>query len=481
MITNRLLRSITFASTSFAMVTVISSLAISSTNPKDKSANTIGVYASILAFVAGAGFGFGSKSNFIQTRSKFPTRNTSQSWRDFVVVRKHPESNDITSFYLQPIDDRELANFQPGQFLTIKLDIPKIERSVIRAYSLSDYPLDLDYYRLSIKKQGPPKDLNVPGGVVSNYMHAKISEGSIISCKSPSGKFYIDIESSAPALLISNGVGITPMISMAEACVHLNPMRHIWFIHGARNGKYHAFREEMENLTKLSPNLHIHYSYSKPNVEDAGKYHSQGYIDKKLLQNIIVPQIEIFQNQSSAQAEYFLCGSPPFMDSLIKGLKELNIPEDKIFFESFGGGKTKGKSGKHQALRDKQIKSSSLELKTKKLHHDEPSSAGVEDFEADITEVESLAADRIDKAEVVFAASNRTLTWRSGDGSLLEFAEANDLKPEYSCRQGFCMSCVCQLLEGKVEYIETPSEELEEDSVLTCIAIPKTAKVILDL
>ncbi|WP_019503986.1 2Fe-2S iron-sulfur cluster-binding protein [Pleurocapsa sp. PCC 7319] len=446
-IQNPLLRIITAASTSFAMATLIAAVAIGLNNPKDKSANQVGVYASLLAFIAGAGIGLvvrdNSQSSVTSTKSQSSSQDTAQNtwkdWRDFKIVKKEPESKEITSFYFQPVNGGEFADFKPGQFLTIKLDIPEQKRPIIRTYSLSDYPQPTDYYRLSIKRESSPKGLDVPPGVASNFMHDRISEGSIIPCKPPSGKFYIDVDSSVPAVLISNGVGITPMISMAKASARLNPERHIWFVHGARNGEYHACREEVNAITESYPNLHIHYRYSRPRPEDEGQYHSQGYANKQLLEDTIIPEIRETHN-GSANAVYFLCGSPAFMESLQEGLEELNVPDDNVFTESFGGGKTKGKS-----------------------------------------QPKSQEQQTVTSSEVVFADSNKTASWTPDNGTLLEFAEANGLDPDYSCRQGVCQTCMCQLQEGEVEYIESPASEPDEGSVLICISKPKTDKVVLDL
>ena len=445
-INNPLVRSITAGSTLFSMAILIAAVALGLPHPKDKSANKMGIYASLLAFVAGAGVGLVVKDNSPakskqnkQDRRSSTQDDTWKNWRDFKIVKKESESQEITSFYFQPVDGGKLPDFKPGQFLTIKLDIPDQPRPVIRTYSLSDYPESKDYYRLSIKRERSPKDLDVPPGVASNFMHDRIFESSVIPCKPPSGKFYLEVDNSIPAVLISNGVGITPMISMAKAVARKNPQRHLWFIHGARNGEYHACREEINNITESYPNLHIHYRYSRPRPEDEGKYHSQGYADKQLLADSIIPEIQATHN-GSTEAEYFLCGSPAFMDSLREGLTELGVSEDRVFFESFGGGKTKGKA-----------------------------------------QADSNGAGSIDSAEVVFAGSDKTLTWTPEDGTLLEFAEANDLNPEYSCRQGVCLTCMCQLQSGEVEYLEEPSGEPDDGTVLICISKPKTSKVVLDL
>ncbi|MEL6501900.1 MAG: 2Fe-2S iron-sulfur cluster-binding protein [Cyanobacteria bacterium J06623_1] len=444
-IQNPLIRSITAGSASFAMVTIIAFLAIGlSEKPKNKEANQTGVYASLLAFVAGAGAGLLIKGNkTAKDNSVSTTANKDddawQDWRDFKIVKKQSESKEITSFYFQPVDGKDIPDFQPGQYLTIKLDVPEQERPVIRTYSLSDYPKSKDYYRLSIKREGSPKGLDVPPGVASNFMHDRINEGSVIPCKPPKGKFYLEVDNASPAVLISNGVGITPMISMAKACAQQNPQRHVWFIHGARNGEFHACREEVSAIKQSYPNFHVHYRYSRPRPEDEGKFHSQGYADKQLLAETIIPEIKQAHDGSS-DAEYFLCGSPAFMDSLREGLDELDVSEDKVYFESFGGGKTKGKS-----------------------------------------EAASTTDGAVESAEVTFATSNKTVTWTSADGTLLEFAEANGLEPDYSCRQGVCHTCTCAIQSGEVEYTDEPAGEPDEGNVLICISRPKTSKVVLDL
>ena len=449
-INNLWLRIVTGASASFALVTIISAATIGLTTPKNKSGsvNQLAIYSSLLAIAVGGVVGFvagdasfkndaaGEKAASNKNESESKSDNW-QGWRDFKIVKKEPESKEITSFYFQPVDGEKLPDFKPGQFLTIKLDIPEHDRAVIRTYSLSDYSKSQDYYRLSIKREGSPKDLDVPPGVASNFMHDRICEGSIISCKPPNGKFFIDPNSSTPAVLISNGVGITPMISMAKACSQKNPQRHIWFLHGARNNDYHACRQEVNAVATNAANLHVHYSYSRPKPEDEGVYDSKGYVDKQLLEQSIIPQIEQIHDGSS-DAEYYLCGSPAFMDSIRTGLQELGVPEEKVFFESFGGGKTKGKA-------------------------------------------ETTTTTGVDTAEIVFASSGKTLSWTKDDGTILEFAEANDIDPPYSCRQGVCLTCMCSLEEGEVEYTEAPTGEPDEDSVLICISQPKSSKIVLDL
>jgi uncharacterized protein len=430
-IQNPWVRSLTAAATAFSVVTLTSAIAIG-TNPKDKSAYRWGVYAALLAMGGGAVLGlvYKRKGQGTQSSSTTPLENQPwKDWRNFVVVRKVKESEEITSFYLKPEDGGEIPAFKPGQYLPIKLDIPGQVKPILRTYSLSDYPEPCDYYRLSIKREPAPNGLDVPPGLSSNFMHDLVQEGSVIPAKPPSGKFVLEIQDSIPAVLVSNGVGITPMIAMAKACNRLNPNRPIWFLHGARDGQYHAFRDEVFALAQQNPNLQIHFAYSRPRPGDEEFFQSTGYVDTALIQSLV-----------AQDAEFFLCGSPPFLRSLIDGLKAWGVPDRRVFFESFG-----------QSMKTAPEKSST-----------EASQDGIE-------------------AEITFAKSGKTVAWNGSQESILEFAEANDLNPDYSCRQGICGTCMCKILEGEVEYQIEPSTAIAEGFVLTCISKPKTSRVVLEV
>ncbi|MGD1910970.1 MAG: flavin reductase family protein [Rivularia sp. (in: cyanobacteria)] len=228
---------------------------------------------------------------------------------------------------------------------------------------------------------------------------------------------------------MSNGVGITPMVSMAKACTVENPNREVYFVHGARNGKSHAFQQEVMTLAAQNSNLKVHYRYSRPQDGDGGNYNSVGYVDVDLIKELV-----------GLNAEFYLCGSPAFMDSLREGLKEWGIPENQVFFESFSKGAKKS------------------------------------------TEQSSTIVDGgVETAEIVFAESGKTLTWNQGDGTILEFAEANGINPAFSCRVGVCLTCSCKIQEGEVVYQEEPTGTPDDGEVLICISQPKTSKVVLDI
>ncbi|GAB4371605.1 MAG: 2Fe-2S iron-sulfur cluster-binding protein [Elainellaceae cyanobacterium] len=445
-IQNLFVRSLTAAATIGSMATMASAIALGTTNAKSQAAYQTALYAALAGTGCGAVIGLLYPEKNSQKLKQIQQLKQIQSvadyswknWRNFVVIHKVKESEEITSFYLQPEDRESIPNFQPGQFLTIKLDISGQASAVIRTYSLSDYTEPCEYYRLSIKREPSPSGSNFMPGIASNFMHDQVHEGSIIAVKPPAGKFVLDVQKSLPAVLISNGVGITPMMSMAKAAT-LNSKRSIWFVHGARNGRFHAFRDEVAAIAKQNPKLHVHFAYSRPELDDTGYYHSTGYVDIKLIKSLV--------NQD---AEYFLCGSPAFMRSLREGLTAAGVAANQIFFEAFTKGTSKTPESQAIAQPNQTI---------------------------DYYNQETNAH----QAEIVFANSGKTAIWQANDGSLLEFAEANNLQPAYSCRQGICGTCTCQILEGEVEYQELPVATIEDGSILICVSQPKTPRVILGL
>ena len=445
---NPLARSATAALMGASAVTIVTGGVLGLTQLEGRLIHKLSAYAALAG--AGVGVVFGGvavKPAPLKTPPlpKPVTDSTPLSagwagWRNFVVVRKVPESREITSFYLEPQDGQPIPGFTPGQFLTIQLDIPGQARPVIRTYSLSEYAETPDYYRLSIKREGAPKGKDVPPGIASNFMHDHIQVGSVIPAKPPAGKFVLDVTNDRPAVLISNGVGITPMITMAKAAIATHPNRSVWFLHGARDGSFHAFREAVLAIAPDTPNFHVHYRYSRPRPEDEGAYHSTGYVDIDLVKALVAPNLQ--QRYSVTDAEYFLCGSPSFMESLRSGLAAWGVPERQVRFESFAKPRPK----------------------------------------ATTTGTATAATDgTVETAEIVFAQSGKTATWSVGDGTLLEFAEEQGLEPAFSCRAGICLTCMCRLEAGEVAYEEPPTGTPDEGSVLICVSKPRTSSLVLDL
>lgn len=250
-------------------------------------------------------------------------------YRAFVVERKVPESDVITSFYLKPADNKPIASFQPGQYITVKVEIPGVEVSP-RNYSLSDEP-NGEYYRISVKREPAPK-AGVAPGAVSNYLHDKIHQGDILELGPPCGEFTLGEKAEAaddePIVMISGGVGVTPTMSMLKSLAKAGAGNPIYFIHGSRNSAVHAFANEVRGLGGQLPNLRSHFRYDAPLPGDleSGQCDSVGLIDDDLLGQMLPDN----------RGRYFVCGPKPFMASVVRSLRSRQTPDARIHYEFFG-------------------------------------------------------------------------------------------------------------------------------------------------
>ena len=268
---------------------------------------------------------------FIQMEDKLYKTTEAQpggwaGFKEFIVDRKVQESDVITSFYLKPKDGASLPRFIPGQYITVKIDIPQEEYIQLRQYSLSDKP-GRDYFRISVKREDPVGE-GYPKGVVSNDLHKFFNEGDMIPVSAPAGDFYLDMDSDQTVVLISGGVGLTPMMSMLNSIAEDQPDRKVCYIHAARNSKVHAFKSYVEDLGSTKPNVKSYVIYENPTEEDrsAKNYDKEGYITLEWLQSIL----------PSKEAQYYFCGPTPFMRAVNDALKEWGVPAEDIHYEFFG-------------------------------------------------------------------------------------------------------------------------------------------------
>jgi len=246
-------------------------------------------------------------------------------WRDFVVARKQPESEHITSFYLRPADGGRVARFEPGQYLTVAVDVPGLGHRQIRHYTLSDAPNDRDY-RISVKREAGGGD--VPPGWVSNLLHDHVHEGDTIQLSPPHGDFRLDLSSTTPVVLLSAGVGLTPMISMLNTLVGSRSERRIVFVHGARDGRTHAMKRHLQSIAREQSNVRSIVFYSAASAEDvAGEdYDHAGRIDlDRIREAVLLPD-----------ADYYLCGPSGFMHDQSTALQALGVSPARIHQETFG-------------------------------------------------------------------------------------------------------------------------------------------------
>ena len=382
----------------------------------------------------------GWKGSFAKRLAKAETSTKARKGlRSFVVERKEPESETITSFYLAPEDGAPLSAFLPGQFLTLELDIPGEPRPVIRTYSLSDGP-HRERYRLSIKREPAPADTpEAPAGLSSTYFHDQVEAGTTLRVGAPRGKFTLDSDGERAVVLLSAGVGLTPMISTLNAIVQGGAPRPVWFIHGTRSSREHAMGAHVRRLAEEHDNVHVHIRYSEPDPEDVegrgGRdYDSRGWVDMALLKQVLP-----FDDY-----DFFLCGPQPFMRTLYCGLLSLGMSESRIHYEFFGPGSMLTEEAK-------------------------PAGAyGGRTAEAELT----------GGTQVTFARSGVTASWDPACASILDLAEHHGLSLPYSCRSGICHTCVCEVTEGDVEYLDEPQDEPDEGHVLICCSVPTTNLVL---
>jgi nitric oxide dioxygenase len=243
-------------------------------------------------------------------------------WREFIVESTRPESDIIRSFRLRPADGGAVMRHRPGQYLTFALELP--EHGVLkRNYSISSGPDDTSY-RITVKREAEP---GVPPGIVSNWLHDHADTGATLKVAPPAGEFYLNEETQRPVVLISGGVGLTPMVSMLEAIVQAGHGRATWFIHGARNGRVHAMRDHIREKAQTG-NVVVRTYYQTPDASDVqGRdYDEAGLIDAEW----------IARNTPAREATYYLCGPRPFLRSFVSGLARNGIPLGHIRYEFFG-------------------------------------------------------------------------------------------------------------------------------------------------
>ncbi|MEC0227087.1 NO-inducible flavohemoprotein [Paenibacillus alba] len=246
-------------------------------------------------------------------------------FKPFRIIQKVKESDVITSFYMTPLDGGALAAFEPGQYISVNVHIPGEEHAQIRQYSLSDAS-DKPYYRISVKREDAIVDR--PAGKVSVYLHEQKEVGDILSISAPAGDFTLDQRDSRPVVLISGGVGLTPMVSMLNTLAIAKPARQVTFIHAAHNGRLHALKQQVETVAQQNSNLSFHWCYEKPTEQDLTEpaFHKQGYIDLNWLQTVVPVK----------EASYYFCGPVPFMKAIHDALLEWGIPAEDLHYEFFG-------------------------------------------------------------------------------------------------------------------------------------------------
>lgn len=352
-------------------------------------------------------------------------------WREFRVARREFEDRARTqcSFYLEPVDGAPLPSFEPGQYLTFSLPA-FAERTITRCYSLSDRPNSTSY-RITVKRlPAPAHRPEVPPGASSNYFHDRVHEGDVLKVKAPSGHFCIDPDPNVPVVLIAGGIGITPLMSMLRWCVAEQPARTVYLYYGLRHGDEHAFKCPLDELARSHPNFCLRVAYSRPGTrDDFGRdYHHAGHVDLELLRGTL----------PHGRHQFYVCGPPAMMESMISALSDWGVPKQDIHYEAFGPASVRSAHATHVTPRQTGVK----------------------------------------PLEVQFRRSGRTLVWNGLDENLLELAERNGVRIESGCRSGSCGTCETRLLSGTVRYNHKPDHEVAAGHCLLCVGAPESALVL---
>jgi ferredoxin-NADP reductase/MOSC domain-containing protein YiiM len=348
-------------------------------------------------------------------------------FRQMRVAKMHKESGSVTSFVLAPIDGQPLPVFEAGQFVVLRLPVDPGKAPVLRSYSLSDLPL-ADHFRISVKNEW--------NGVGSSFLCNRVREGDALDVSAPRGSFTLR-PGANPVVLLSAGVGATPVMSMLHTLAAERSQREIWWIYGARNRVEHPFAEESRSLLKLLSRARSYILYSRPAAVDqlGADFDAPGHIGTALLNRIGV----------SRDSDFYLCGPSSFLQNMRDGLRHWSVPAEQVHTESFG----------------------SLEAIT-------PGMA-----QADHTPHPPTGPPGSGPS-VSFARSGITAAWDPKFPSLLELAEACDVPVRWSCRTGVCHTCMTGLVAGSIVYNPEPLERPAPGNVLVCCSQPN-ADVTLDL
>ncbi|MFU2014313.1 NO-inducible flavohemoprotein [Peribacillus butanolivorans] len=246
-----------------------------------------------------------------------------EGYRSFNIDKKIKESDAVTSFYLKPTDGKPIASYHAGQYLTLKAEIPGEKYTHIRHYSLSDSP-GKDYYRISVKREDAHGD--APSGIVSNYLHRQLQVGDTLQFSAPAGDFELD-NTDLPVVLISGGIGITPLLSMLNTIIEKQPQRQVTFIHATSNSQTHAFKEHLQQIANDHQHIKSFVVYAAPTEADrtSGHFDKEGYVGLDFLQSIV----------PSNEANFYFCGPIPFMEAINGALNQWSVSKDHIHYEVF--------------------------------------------------------------------------------------------------------------------------------------------------
>ncbi len=348
-------------------------------------------------------------------------------FRPLKVARMDRESSSVVSLVLEPVDGRPLTVPLPGQFVVLRLRPQADAPPVLRSYSLSDLP-DAGRYRITIKEE--------PHGIASTYLSTQLRDRRCPGCQRAPRRLHPAAAASCPVVLLSAGVGVTPVMAMLHALAAQASPRPVWWIYGARNRLDHPFAREARDLLAKLPHARSHVQYSRPDATDrlGVDFDAAGRLTVTVLEKLGVPR----------ESDFYLCGPAAFLEDFTAGLAGWGVARDRVHTEIFGSGKSITPGVKEAPRR---------------LPHAPAGSPGK-------------------GPRISFARAGLTVSWDPKFQSLLELAEACDVPVRWSCRTGVCHTCECGLISGSVKYDPEPLEPPAAGNLLTCCSRPREDLVI---
>ncbi len=354
------------------------------------------------------------------------SQTVAAGFRPLRVARIDVECADVISLELQPTDDRRLTTPLAGQFIVLRLRPRQDGPLLVRSYSLSG-PLSDERYRVSVKVE--------PNGAAGAYLSTDVRTGDVIDVSEPRGRFTLQ-PGDRPVVLLSAGIGATPLLAMLHALAASASPREVWWLHSARNSRSHPFATEVRQLLGKLAHGRSQIWFSQPAANDrAGRdCDATGRLGIGALNQLGIPR----------DGDFYVCGPSGFIGDLSAGLTAWGVPPDRIHSELFSGG---------PSLTPGVIATSPC------APHQPAGPPGTGPL-------------------VSFARSGIAVRWRVSDQSLLELAEACDVPVRWSCRTGVCHNCESGLISGSVSYDPDPLDPPAEGNVLICCSRPRDDVVI---
>jgi ferredoxin-NADP reductase/MOSC domain-containing protein YiiM len=350
-------------------------------------------------------------------------------FRPLAVTAIDRESADVLSLTMQSPDGHPLQTALPGQYVVMRLHGTAGGGPLFRSYSLSG-PVSAERYRISVKVE--------PNGAAGTYLRDHVRVGDALDVSSPRGSFILQ-PAERPVVLLSAGIGVTPVLAMLHALAAARSTRQILWLHAARDGEHHPFADEVRRLMLVLPYGRSYICYSRPGPRDkmGENFDASGHLSRSIFDQIRVPR----------DADVYLCGPTRFMADMNQALATLGLAPERIHVEIFNGGESMT-----------------------------PGVVGA------ATRAPHLPKDDANTGPLIsFARSGIAAHWKPSDyQSILELAEACDVPVRWSCRTGVCHNCESGLVSGAVVYGPEPLEKPAVGNLLVCCSRP-IGDVVIDL